>query len=265
MSTEITISELARLMEVSIHQIRYFEEKGVLLPSYTDTNGYRMYGIDQVYQLSQIMLLRKLGMPVQTIREHMEDPDPQAMEEKLQHSLTETGAEIVRLQQLERQIRKVLREQQDFQREKLSCHVKMREALPLQKWFELETAASLEASTLAEQSARVGRLFETDIHYVYSGADHVALYTAAEPGGRTDLTLPAGRYLAYSLQAENESALEQITAQFSRHAEREYGELPGPLILVEKSYLSLFSRDKLHYEVLLCIEPEGSGEGADAI
>ena len=30
MKSEITISELANLMNVSVHPIRYFEEKGVL-------------------------------------------------------------------------------------------------------------------------------------------------------------------------------------------------------------------------------------------
>lgn len=47
MKHEITISELAKLMNVSVHQIRYFEEKGVLEPAYTDNNLYRIYGMDQ--------------------------------------------------------------------------------------------------------------------------------------------------------------------------------------------------------------------------
>ncbi|WP_240927487.1 MerR family transcriptional regulator [Paenibacillus thiaminolyticus] len=58
MKSEITISELAKLMNVSVHQIRYFEEKGVLQPSFTDNNQYRMYGIEQVYELAHILLLR---------------------------------------------------------------------------------------------------------------------------------------------------------------------------------------------------------------
>ncbi|WP_241781647.1 MerR family transcriptional regulator [Paenibacillus sp. DMB5] len=48
MQKEITISELARLMQVSVHQIRYFEEKELLLPAYTDSNQYRKYSIDQI-------------------------------------------------------------------------------------------------------------------------------------------------------------------------------------------------------------------------
>lgn len=71
MKSEITISELANLMNVSVHQIRYFEEKEVLGPAYTDNNQYRMYGIEQVYQLAHILLLRKMGVSVQSIKNCM--------------------------------------------------------------------------------------------------------------------------------------------------------------------------------------------------
>ncbi|WP_431188268.1 MerR family transcriptional regulator [Clostridiisalibacter paucivorans] len=33
---------MAKLMNVSTHQIRYFEKKGVLLPDLIDDNGYRL-------------------------------------------------------------------------------------------------------------------------------------------------------------------------------------------------------------------------------
>jgi DNA-binding transcriptional MerR regulator len=264
MGTEITISELAKLMQVSVHQIRYFEEKGLLLPSYTDTNLYRKYGIDQIYQLSQIMLLRKLGMPVQAVKECMAESGQQVMEEKLHRSLVEIGGEIARLQLLEQFILKVLQEQRDFQMEKQSCQVKMREAMPLQKWFEMDSAATLDARTLAEQSIRVNALSETDIHYIYDRTNTVSLYTAVEPGGEVGRVLPAGEYLSCRLQVTDESVLKEEIGQFSRYAEQEYGELPGPLVLIEQSYLSLFSRDKLHYEILLCIESGDATGGADA-
>ncbi|MBP1310903.1 DNA-binding transcriptional MerR regulator [Paenibacillus sp. 1182] len=35
MKEHITISQLAQLMNVSVHQLRYFEEKGILYPSLT--------------------------------------------------------------------------------------------------------------------------------------------------------------------------------------------------------------------------------------
>ncbi|MGG4499569.1 MerR family transcriptional regulator [Paenibacillus polymyxa] len=57
MKKHITISQLAQLMNVSVHQLRYFEEKGILYPLYTDENQYRMYGLHEIYQLSHILML----------------------------------------------------------------------------------------------------------------------------------------------------------------------------------------------------------------
>lgn len=87
MKEEITISELARLMQVSVHQVRYFEEKGVLDPAYTDENQYRMYGLDQVYQLAGILLLRKLGVSVPAIKEYLASFTPVQYKSLLQSSL----------------------------------------------------------------------------------------------------------------------------------------------------------------------------------
>lgn len=70
MNSDIKIGELAALLKVSIHQIRYFEEKGVLLPKYKDINGYRMYGIKEIYILSHILLLRKFNINASDIKKH---------------------------------------------------------------------------------------------------------------------------------------------------------------------------------------------------
>ncbi|AIQ54139.1 MerR family transcriptional regulator [Paenibacillus sp. FSL R7-0331] len=261
MKADITISELAGLMQVSVHQIRYFEEKGVLLPAFTDTNQYRKYSIDQIYRLSQILLLRKLWMPVQSIKECMTEDNPEQVEQRITHSQTEISREIVRLQQLQQFIGKVLQEHREFQKEHQAYSVKRREALALQKWFELDAEAVLSAGMLAEQKGRMEDLFEADVHYIYDGTGVVTLYTAGKLLENSDRILPAGKYLSYSLQAAGEAELELHIRQFCRHAEREFQAETCPLIVVEKSYLSLFGRDKLHYELLLCVDPAVSEGG----
>ena len=102
MKSEITISELAKLMNVSVHQIRYFEEKGVLLPAYIDNNQYRMYSMDQVYQLAHILLLRRLGVSVQSIKECMTSFSADQYGQLLNRSLLEINHELLRLQELQR-------------------------------------------------------------------------------------------------------------------------------------------------------------------
>lgn len=266
MQKEITISELARLMQVSVHQIRYFEEKELLLPAYTDSNQYRKYSIDQIYRLSQILLLRKLGMPVQSIKKCMTEDNSEQAEQRLKQSQTEISMEIVRLQQLQQFIGKVLQEHHEFQKEEQIYQVRRRETQALREWIRLEAQMTLIAGMLAEQKSVLEGLFEADIHYLYDGSGTVILYTAVKPGEEGHRILPAGEYLSYSVQAAGEGELEQHIEKFSHHAANEYRPVSAPLILIEKSYLSLFSRDKLHYELLLCINPDDtSAKGTEEV
>lgn len=100
MKNEITISELAKLMNVSVHQIRYFEEKGILQPAYVDHNQYRMYDMDQVYRLAHILLLRKLGMPVQFVKEWITSYSGDQFGQLLHGCLSDIDTELLRLQEL---------------------------------------------------------------------------------------------------------------------------------------------------------------------
>ncbi len=248
MRNEITISELAKLMDVSVHQIRYFEEKGLLQPAYTDDNQYRMYSMDEIYQLAHILLLRKLGLPVQAVKESMTGFGPDQVRQMLQTSLENTHTEILRLQQLQLFIGKVLQEHRDFGQEIEAYRVKRREAVNLRRWFGLSSQNVLEARQLAGQAGPGLNLFEADIHYVFEGEGPAVLCTEAAEGG--SLLLPAGDYLSSQFLAADEDELEQRMEQFSSYAADRTLHLTGPLMLIEKSYLSLFSPDRLHYELL---------------
>ncbi|MCH4887838.1 MerR family transcriptional regulator [Acidaminobacter sp. JC074] len=69
---DLTIGELAKMNDVSTHQIRFYEEKGILKPAYIDDNGYRKYNLDSMYQMSHVMMLREMNISVGKIREAME-------------------------------------------------------------------------------------------------------------------------------------------------------------------------------------------------
>jgi len=258
MKSEITISELAKLMNVSVHQIRYFEEKGVLPPAYTDDNQYRMYGIDQVYRLAHILMLRKLGLPVQTVKEYLTSYSPDQYRRLLHHSLREVEAELQRLKELQRFIQKVLYEQTSFSSQPDQYQIKRREAAYLERWMEMDSSAKITAALLAEQAKRVPNLFELDIHYLYDGSSTVALYLEAQPPG--DYFLPEGDYLSIQTLVNDEEELEHRIAPFYDYAASQSYVITGPLVLIEKSYLSLFSNGKLHYELQALIEPAANSK-----
>lgn len=64
-----TISEVARMSRVSSRTLRHYDQLGLLEPSHTGHNGYRYYGQPELLRLQRILLLRELGLGLDTIAE----------------------------------------------------------------------------------------------------------------------------------------------------------------------------------------------------
>lgn len=249
MKKEITISELARLMKVSVHQIRYFEDKGVLPPAFIDDNQYRKYGLEEIYRLAHILLLRKLGVSVPTIKECFTSFGSVQYEELLERSLHDTASEIARLQELQRHTLHILEEHRSFAASKGRCMLKQRAGVHLLRWLELGQHDTLHAALLVAQPRQVPELFEADIHYIRDDRGRVGLYIESEQPA--DLELPTGSYLSIQTLASDEEELELPIQLLQDYAAEHALVACGPLVVVEKSYLSLFTPDQLHYELLL--------------
>ena len=61
------IGEVASETGLSISNIRFYEKKGLLVPSRKEESGYRDYTEDDVRRLKTILLYRKMGLPIETI------------------------------------------------------------------------------------------------------------------------------------------------------------------------------------------------------
>ena len=63
------INEVEALVGITKKNIRFYEEQGLLSPGRNAENGYREYGDTEVQILRGIKLLRKLGVPIEEIRQ----------------------------------------------------------------------------------------------------------------------------------------------------------------------------------------------------
>ena len=63
------INEVEALVNITKINIRFYEEQGLLSPQRNTENGYRNYNEEDVQTLRQIKLLRKLGVPIEEIRQ----------------------------------------------------------------------------------------------------------------------------------------------------------------------------------------------------
>ncbi|MGI5985419.1 MAG: MerR family transcriptional regulator [Clostridiales bacterium] len=65
------ISEISKLYGIGSDSLRYYEKIGVLKPR-RDVNGYRLYGLKDVYKLNIIRNLRQLGFSMKQIKEYLD-------------------------------------------------------------------------------------------------------------------------------------------------------------------------------------------------
>lgn len=84
---EHTIDALSRLAGVSKRTLRYYDEIGLLTPKRKSSNGYRIYGVGEIDKLQQILFYRHLDMPLDTIKQLLNDRHFDSEQALLEHRL----------------------------------------------------------------------------------------------------------------------------------------------------------------------------------
>ncbi|QDS34194.1 MerR family transcriptional regulator [Brevibacillus brevis] len=71
------ISEFAKISQVSVKTLRYYDQVHLLKPAHTDKfSGYRYYSADQMFQLNRILAYKELGFSLDQIRQMMNEQIP---------------------------------------------------------------------------------------------------------------------------------------------------------------------------------------------
>lgn len=70
-----TVQQLADLASVSIRTLHYYDEIGLLKPSYIAENGYRYYEDKELLLLQQILFFRELEFSLEDIQRILNRPD----------------------------------------------------------------------------------------------------------------------------------------------------------------------------------------------
>ena len=72
MKDHYRIKEISQLFGIGPDSLRYYEEIGILKPK-RGGNGYRQYGMRDIYKLDVIKDLRQLGFSMQRIKEYLDN------------------------------------------------------------------------------------------------------------------------------------------------------------------------------------------------
>src|SRR5690554_2808276 len=70
---EYSINEVAKMSGVSTRTLRYYDEIGLLSPLKIRSNGYRIYGTNELNTLQQILFYREFELPLEEIKKLLKD------------------------------------------------------------------------------------------------------------------------------------------------------------------------------------------------
>lgn len=89
-----TISEISRKMNISTRTLRYYEQIGLIESVKKEDYAYRTYDQTTVMRLQQIVVLRKLRIPLKQIGLILESENTAAIIDAFQQNLAEVDDEI---------------------------------------------------------------------------------------------------------------------------------------------------------------------------
>lgn len=93
--TKLKIGEFSKMMQVTVKTLRYYEQKGLLLPYEVDKwTGYRYYSIYQMQRLNIIRGLQQQGFTLEEIKELLEDGEQMPSIDQLTQKIEETEHQL---------------------------------------------------------------------------------------------------------------------------------------------------------------------------
>lgn len=106
MKEYLTIGEISKITNLPISTLRYYDNEGIISPSYKDENtNYRYYRFFQIPIIKMIVHLKKLGFNKNEIKSHLENLSYSHTLQLMNKIIEQTQNEIIRLQNLEKELK----------------------------------------------------------------------------------------------------------------------------------------------------------------
>ena len=196
-----TIGELAALYGIGADTIRYYEEKGLIVPVRGE-NGYRYYGLETIWRMNVIRNLRTLGFSVSHIGEYLDSRTVESTKALLWEelrSIDEKLGELLTLKETVREQLSIIESSAVITADTVrELTLPPRRAYEIKKTYTSDEDMDLLMKALVEQNG--GKIFIIGNNRLASVIDEtsdVPRFKSAmlfDPNG--DVVLPGGKYLS---------------------------------------------------------------------
>ena len=96
------IGEVAKFYGLTVDAVRLYDKKGILSPPKNNETNYRIYSKEDFVTMDYVMRLRRMDIPLESIRDMMHGSDLQDMMEIVSRKKEELASKIAELQQKEK-------------------------------------------------------------------------------------------------------------------------------------------------------------------
>ncbi len=111
--SKYTTGELAKLCNVSVRTVQYYDTRGILMPSELSEGGRRLYSDDDLSKMKIICFLRELELPIDSIKNLFQEAHPEKVisilldEQKkiFQGEMAEKQKRLSRIEETQRTLR----------------------------------------------------------------------------------------------------------------------------------------------------------------
>lgn len=111
--SKYTTGEMAKLCDVSVRTVQYYDSRKILVPSELSEGGRRLYSEDDLRKLKIICFLRNVDVPINSIAELFEEENPEKViailleqqKKELKDEVSECQQKLQVLEQIEREMK----------------------------------------------------------------------------------------------------------------------------------------------------------------
>ena len=108
--SKYTTGELAKLCNITVRTVQYYDSRGILVPSELSEGGRRLYSEDDLNRMKVICFLRELDLPINAISQILQEEHPEKVisllienqEKELSDEVSEKQGKLDRLRELKK-------------------------------------------------------------------------------------------------------------------------------------------------------------------
>lgn len=167
----LTISQVSKAYDISARMLRYYEQIGLVKSGRKEENSYRVYDEVALKRIQQIIILRKLQIPVKQICVILENPNTAAVIELFRNNIADLDREITALSTIKSVLNGFVRRLEEITTVHLNLDLLSDDSvLKLTKSLSLvqkNVKESISMEELSKASEKLNRLADGDVRIIY--------------------------------------------------------------------------------------------------